>query len=160
MAQLELSQSSIAALEGIIQPLRDDIRGLGETLNAEGKQTTKGSGKSKKDKQKADKGFFKSLAASATEFGNQLSLALPGGARLFGLGKFLSAINRQKTPMGKFAVGLGQMTVAVFAVTEGLRAMGRQLGGMTGAEAGKFALAAWTGMDHVLRLRMKKSSLN
>ena len=131
MAQLEISQSSIAALEGIVQPLRDDILGLGETLKTVGKQTKKSSGKDKKDKQKADKSFLDKWSGGL----DQISLGLPGGARLFGLGKFLNAINRAETPLGKLGVGFTQLSIAVYGAVEGLRALGRRLGGVTADQA-------------------------
>jgi hypothetical protein len=67
---------------------------------------------------------------------NRISIGIPGtGIRLFGLGEFLTGINNAKTAAGKLAVGMSQTAVAALALQEGLFALGKSLGGITGREA-------------------------
>jgi hypothetical protein len=126
MAQVfDVSDNSLASIEGIVSPLIESMDALAERLETSSEQNKKTGKKQNDSRQKTTSAL------------NHLSFNIPGmgGTRLFGAGSFLDAVNKQETVMGKLTVGFGQMAVAVYAATEGLRALGRSLGGVTSGQA-------------------------
>jgi len=73
---------------------------------------------------------------------DKLSIPLPGGVRLFGVGSFIESIANAKGPLDKLSTGFGQLIIGTIAVTEGFLALGKQLGGLTGGQAMEMSLAA------------------
>ena len=125
MATIKLDPQDQSLFQDLTAALKDLKGGLEQKSDSD-EQNTRQRGQSE---------------GTLTSILNKISIGIPGtGIRLFGLGEFLTGINNAETAVGKLAVGMSQTAVAALAAQEGLFALAKQLGGVTGAEARQQAI--------------------
>ena len=128
MATIKLDPQDQSLFQDLTAALKDLKGGLEQKSDSD-EQNTRQRGQSE---------------GTLTSILNKISIGIPGtGIRLFGLGEFLTGINNAETAVGKLAVGMSQTAVAALAAQEGLFALAKQLGGVTGAEARQQAIGAF-----------------
>ena len=126
MAELGLSGESLASLNSLAAAIQANTDALGTKSEGDADNVQR--------QHSSRSGLVNAL--------NKLSIPLPGGARLFGIGDFLTSISDADGVMNKFATGIGQMTIAIFGATVAFNALAKSLGGVTGREAMQVSLGA------------------
>jgi hypothetical protein len=119
MAEIGLSGDSQSLLQGLTEAIKANTDAMG----------TKAEGDSDNQQRHSDS------TSGLVNLLNKLSIPLPGGARLFGIGDFITSVATAKGLMNKISTGLAQMVIAIFGASEAFLAFGRSLGGVTGGEA-------------------------
>jgi hypothetical protein len=100
---------------------------------------------------KLQKSNFQKQNGLLNQLLGHLSIALPGGGRLFGIGKIINTFRTATGVVGKFLGGLTLVITALGGLTETLYQFAQQLGGVNLTQAAKEIVSiTWTSIKSLL----------